>query len=217
VERGDLRCVIVAMKKYSMFLFLLMAACVDTTPHRPMALALLIDSSRSMDGAKLDEAVRGAEASLDELQPGDEFCIVTFDSEAHIVVPLTRLSAATRADASERLQAVHALGGTALTPALTLAFTSLRNSTLAIKHVIVLSDGDSPSMGVDSILRQMSSEGMTLSSIALRLDGDAASERDSSGENTHRMQAQRSVMRLADLTAAFVDETRGARKAPTRR
>ena len=58
-----------------------------SSPHVPRALALVIDSSGSMQGRPLDEAKRCAERVVERLHPSDKVALVQFDQKARLRWP----------------------------------------------------------------------------------------------------------------------------------
>jgi Ca-activated chloride channel family protein len=63
-------------------------AAPATTDRRPLALALVIDRSGSMGGAKLDVARRSAAFLIERLGVGDRLTIVSFDQHVTLEAPL---------------------------------------------------------------------------------------------------------------------------------
>jgi Ca-activated chloride channel homolog len=115
--------------------------------REPIALYLVIDRSNSMgdvgaDGvSKLDYARRAALAVLDELAPADLVGAVAFDAEAH---ELGGLAAAgkTRAALAGRIARLRHGGGTDFLDALALAGRRLAAAPPRVRHVVLLTDGD---------------------------------------------------------------------------
>ena len=55
---------------------------------RPAAFCLVLDRSGSMAGAPLAHAKQAAALAVKHLRAGDQFSLVTFESDAQVVVPL---------------------------------------------------------------------------------------------------------------------------------
>jgi Mg-chelatase subunit ChlD len=111
-----------------------------------IALVLVIDSSSSMGaplGAtdKLSYARQAAQAVVPELRPEDELGVVAFADAPTWVVPLAKNR--NRDAAVRSIDAISAGGGTNLYPALVTAYEALLRSRAAIKHMLVLTDGQS--------------------------------------------------------------------------
>ena len=61
--------------------------------HVPMDVSLVIDTSGSMAGAKIENARRAANLLVDDLSDGDIVSIVSFNDDARTIVEPTALSA----------------------------------------------------------------------------------------------------------------------------
>ena len=103
------------------FFLLMLRPKVEYTPEEiaPKDLTLVVDTSGSMLGPKMDQAKKAIHYCLDHLNPGDRFRIVRFstDVEAHA----DRLQEATPenlAAAREFVTGIHARGGTNIVDAL---------------------------------------------------------------------------------------------------
>jgi len=150
----------------SLLLVALLAATAEAKPkHTAGAVAILIDRSGSMQGPKLDRAKAAALAAVDALDPTDLVEIVAFDSDASVIVPIT--PAAKRADIAKQLEPLKAGGGTAILPALQLAFDALRDAK-GPRHVVLLTDGEAPSDGIDDLAKRMHAAKITTSAIGVQ-------------------------------------------------
>ncbi len=145
---------------------LAMAATADATPKRkPAALVILIDRSSSMQGPRLDVARAAALAAIDGLGPDDQISVIAFDSRATLVARL--LSPRNRKWIAFDLSTLSARGGTALVPALQLAFDTLRPLKVTRKHVLVVSDGEAPIDGVHELVADMRAAHILVSTFAV--------------------------------------------------
>jgi Mg-chelatase subunit ChlD len=134
------------------------------TPN--LALMLVLDKSGSMTNEdKLDLAKRAARGSAQALEATDEIGVIAFDSRPSVLVRLQPASARLRIRSD--IQRVRAGGGTNVLPALREAFLQLAGSDAKIKHVIVLSDGQSPEAGVATLVQQMRDANITVSGVGV--------------------------------------------------
>jgi Mg-chelatase subunit ChlD len=118
----------------------------------PIALFLVIDRSNSMgynskirglhDGQKMKYAQHAALELLNQLQDSDYAGAIAFDSESYLLAPLNFLSA-NRAELTDKITRLQYGGGTDFYSALETASDQLAQVRGAIRHIILLTDGDS--------------------------------------------------------------------------
>ncbi len=133
------------------------------------ALQLVLDTSGSMEGEKLTLCKAAAIEAVKTLQPDDSIGVLTFDSEPHEIVPLQRIGQ--RTHIIPRIANIAAGGGTDLFPAMEQGFRSLRNADASTKHMIILTDGQTPPNRFRELTTRMRDEGITVSGVAV---GDGA-------------------------------------------
>ena len=138
--------------------------------HFPsLALALVIDKSGSMSGDKMKLALEAASAAVDFLSDRDSVAVMAFDSEAQTVVNLGKVE-----DKQAILRAIGSIqegGGTEIYEGLERAYEMLQPDDAQIKHIILLSDGQSDG-DFPSLTRAIRDAGITLSSVAVGNDAD---------------------------------------------
>lgn len=110
-------------------------------------ILLCLDTSGSMDGAKLDQAREGASWVFGLLEPDDYVGIVAFDTDASVVMRPTRWGDTSREDAMHRVDQLGAGGGTDMYDGLDSARTALDSLNYrpegddAVRRILLLSDG----------------------------------------------------------------------------
>lgn len=109
----------------------------------PMELALVIDTSGSMAGAKIENARRAAATLVNDLKDGDIVALDTFSDTARTVVPPTRLTAESRARLLHAVGALGVSGSTNMFDGLTLAESQVAAApaTHSLRRIVVISDG----------------------------------------------------------------------------
>jgi len=137
----------------------------DEEEKQSSALALVLDRSGSMSGEKLEMAKSASIATADVLTRNDYIGVYAFDSEAHVVVPMTRLTS-TSAIAGQ-IAGVTSGGGTNLYPAMAEARNALQRVKAKIKHMIILTDGQTSGQGYEALASQCRAEGTTISTVAI--------------------------------------------------
>jgi Ca-activated chloride channel family protein len=120
----------------------------DTTPPRaPVSLHLVIDVSGSMRGDAIENAKTAAATLVEKLQPTDDFSVVTFASEAKVLIP-DAPAGAKRTAALETIKSIVAGGGTNISAGLDRGYGEARSKTInadATKVVMLLSHGPATS------------------------------------------------------------------------
>jgi Ca-activated chloride channel homolog len=89
-------------------------ARASVRPRPPLNLALVLDRSGSMAGAKLDLARRAAVQLVRGLDDRDRACVVAYDDEVCVIAPSRPTTAAVRADVEGRIRAIGSGGSTNL-------------------------------------------------------------------------------------------------------
>lgn len=133
-----------------------------------LALALVIDKSGSMSGQKIELAKDAAKATAELLGPDDFIGVIGYDSEPTRVVRMQ--SASNRLQIISNIGRLAASGGTAIFPALDMAFQDLSVTRARVKHVILLTDGQTQETGLPDLVTAMRAEGITVSVVGLGAD-----------------------------------------------
>jgi Mg-chelatase subunit ChlD len=138
----------------------------------PTAVVFVIDRSGSMQGLRLDTAKTAVKGALEGMDADkDQAAVVTFDSEADVRAPLTKVKDLDR----KAIQAIVSGGGTNLLPGLKVAKEALAkvDAKTTHKHVVLLTDGEAPSEGIAELVDGMAKDGITISAMGI---GDADRE-----------------------------------------
>jgi hypothetical protein len=140
-------------------------------PGAVVTLLLVVDTSGSMSGLKLEMARRAAAAAAATLAKVDRFGLLSFSEAPRWEIPLGPAGDAARI--GESLRGLRAGGGTDLLPALRMARLALRRETTAVRHCVVLSDGETSPFGLHKVVEEMVADGATLSTVGVGADFDA--------------------------------------------
>lgn len=177
-----------------------------TNAPKPTAFAIVLDRSGSMQGAKLEAAKKAVLAAKKALARSDRFALVTFDSDATVVVPRTRADDTT---IDTQIAQIQAGGGTNIYPGLMAARRELGEIIAKKKVVLLLSDGEAPPDGIPEFVREMRADGIVVSTVAVQ-GADEAMLKMISDEGGGR--AYTIGDDLSKLSAVFVDEVKIARR-----
>jgi Ca-activated chloride channel family protein len=107
----------------------------------PLNLAVVLDRSGSMTGAKLEKTKQAAMQLVDRLAPNDIFSLVIFSDEARVLVSAQKVE--DKDALKEKIESIEADGSTALYSGVKMGADQLQEffSSKRINRVILLSDG----------------------------------------------------------------------------
>ncbi len=111
--------------------------------RQPLDIALVVDTSGSMSGAKIVNARAAALYLLSVLGPADRLALITYDSRVYAHFPLTPVTAANRRSMAARISSIYPRGMTNLGGGLQVGAAQLSRATErnAVSRVILISDG----------------------------------------------------------------------------
>lgn len=134
------------------------------------ALVLVIDHSGSMVGEKVEICKAAAAGAVRLLGRRDLVGIVVFEADSQWLVPFG--SAEDKPAIRAKIAEVGAGGGTIMKPAMKMAFEALEKAPTSVKHVILLTDGQTDEReACAQVGADMGAAGITISTVAV---GDAA-------------------------------------------
>lgn len=109
----------------------------------PLCMALAIDASSSMRGARFALAVQAARDVIDALGPEDRFAVVTFDRVARVVCAPTAADPESKADARRALDHIATATGTNISAAWRECDDALSRWMIpdAARRIVILTDG----------------------------------------------------------------------------
>ncbi|MBN2491193.1 MAG: VWA domain-containing protein [Planctomycetes bacterium] len=126
-------------------------------------LVIIIDTSGSMGGARIQLAKEVARLALRRLKPHDKAGIVEFHGAKRWAAPIQAASNAV--DLQRALNRLNAGGGTVILPAIEEAHYALLNVRTRTRHVLVLTDGGVEQGPFEPLVRGMAEKGMTVSTV----------------------------------------------------
>jgi Ca-activated chloride channel homolog len=148
---------------------------MSSTSARPLAVMFVMDSSGSMNDligssgkTRFELAKEGAIESVNALSDRDYFGIVSFNSVANVVVPLT--PATQRESIIATIETLQTASGTQYKNGLELAASALKTlSDAYMKHIIFITDGTATDSreGYTEVVEGLADFKITLSGIAI--------------------------------------------------
>jgi Ca-activated chloride channel homolog len=149
-----------------------------------LALILVLDRSGSMDvlsgggsasggASKLSMARQAAIEAAGLLQPQDTLGVIAFDSGFQWVVPPTKLRGPDDVRRAQTLiSAIKPGGGTSILAPLEAAYQAAASTDAPLKHIVLLTDGESNDRGYEELIERMRPAQITLSALAIGSDSD---------------------------------------------
>jgi uncharacterized membrane protein len=137
---------------------------------KDLSLVIVLDKSYSMYGKKIALAKEATKAALDLLDEKHRFGVVTFDWNPYVTIPLQLAS--NKEWIKDGISRIQASAQTNIYPALERAFEQLRESPSKVKHVILLSDGKTYPDDYEELVKRMTDEDITVSSVAVGEEAD---------------------------------------------
>jgi Ca-activated chloride channel family protein len=138
----------------------------------PLNLAVVLDRSGSMTGAKIEKARQAAMGLVDQLAPGDLFSLIAYSDHAEVLVPAQELE--DKEAVKRRISGIRPGGSTALYEGVQLGATQVQGhlSSRRINRVILLSDGlanvgPSSTQDLRQLGRSLSERGISVTTIGV--------------------------------------------------
>ena len=146
-----------------------------------LAIVLLIDRSGSMETAvgqatRLDLAKEASQLAVELLDERNDLGVIAFDTAWSWVVPIG--PAKDKDGILREIASIKAGGGTEMFPALKEAYEALYDREALLKHIIILSDGESSDADFVGLVRRMARDRITLSSVAISSEAGLALMRE---------------------------------------
>lgn len=111
--------------------------------RQPLDIALVVDTSGSMGGRKIEQARAAASYLLSVLGPTDRLSLVTYNTQVLLQFPLSAVTNSNRAWMQSRINSIYASGMTNLGGGLSVGAQQLTQAQErnAVSRVILISDG----------------------------------------------------------------------------
>ena len=134
-----------------------------------VGLAIIIDTSGSMGGSRIELAKQIARIAVRRMQPHDRIGIVEFYGAKHWAVPMQ--PASNKIEIDRAIGRMKAIGGTVLYPAIQEAYYGLRNVNTRYKHVLLITDAGVEDSNYEAMVRRIAKDGINVSTILVGQGG----------------------------------------------
>jgi Ca-activated chloride channel homolog len=127
------------------------------------ALVVIIDTSGSMTGSRIELAKQVTRLAIRRLKAHDRVGIVEFYGNKHWALPLQ--SAANKITIDRAVGRMQAVGGTVLLPGVEEAYYGLKNVQTRYKHILIITDAGIEDADFEAMLRLVTKDGVNVSTV----------------------------------------------------
>jgi Ca-activated chloride channel homolog len=138
-------------------------------------LALVLDTSGSMEGPPIEALRASARELAAKLRDGDHLSVVVFHSKSEVLVPNVAVSPANRTTIDRAISNIHATGTTDLFGGLSLGLAQLTAGIMpnGINRIVLLSDGvPNSSAALPQTVAMIRQAGVSVTSLGFGIDYD---------------------------------------------
>jgi Ca-activated chloride channel family protein len=139
----------------------------------PLAIAVVLDTSGSMSGDKIEQARKAVVRLIADMRDDDQIALVRYSDTSQVIQPLTRVGSS-RASLIAQVNSLQAGGGTFIPGGLRDGLNALDEAGRGrVKRIILVSDGlDQTRAQAERLATDGAERGVTVSSIGIGLDFD---------------------------------------------
>lgn len=134
-----------------------------------VGVAIILDTSGSMAGSRIELAKHIARLAVRRLQPHDRIGIVEFYGNKHWAIPMQ--PATNKIEVDRAIGRMKAIGGTVLFPAVQEAYYGLQNVNTRFKHIILITDAGVEDANYEAMVRRINRDRITLSTVLVGQGG----------------------------------------------
>src|ERR1700722_10274213 len=147
----------------------------------PLNLAIVIDRSGSMKGARIANAIEAAVGIVERMRDEDHVTVVAFDTTAQVIVPLSSAGGASRPFVEAAIRNIRLGADPCLSCGLQTAMAELSSSSSSardhVDRMILLSDGEANQgvkdvVGLRAMAGRMRDRGTSITTMGVDVDFD---------------------------------------------
>jgi len=138
--------------------------------RQSISMVVVLDRSGSMAGSKMDLAKEATKAPLVLLKEDDRFGVLTFDYNFQWALKIAEVK--DKETMRQTISKIVATGNTNIYPALREAYEQLKETEGETKHIILLSDGQTPAEDFRGLSQEMVKDKITVSTVAVTAASD---------------------------------------------
>ncbi|HET9219362.1 MAG TPA: VWA domain-containing protein [Terriglobia bacterium] len=138
--------------------------------RQSITMVVVLDRSGSMAGSKMDLAKEATKAPLALLKEDDRFGVLTFDYNFQWALKIAEVK--DKEAMRQTISKIVATGNTNIYPALREAYEQLKGAEGETKHIILLSDGQTPAEDFRGLSQEMVKDKITVSTVAVTAASD---------------------------------------------
>jgi Ca-activated chloride channel family protein len=149
------------------------ARSLKSAPRPPVNVALVVDTSGSMEGDAIKDAKDASLALLNALSPGDTLAVVAYHSRAEVIAPSTRLDKKTIERVREQISAMRAHGTTDMAGGLRAGLDEVLKGLRAdgVNRVVLVGDGvPNNEAPILPLAQSAGQQGVAVTTLGLGLD-----------------------------------------------
>ena len=172
----------------------------------PLDLALVLDTSGSMEGDAIDALRASAQEVVRKMRDGDRIAVIAFHSKVDVLVPTTPLDDVSRARIDRAIAQINANGTTDLVGGLAAGAQQVQAAGLpdAIHRIVLLSDGvPNQAIQLPALLTSLHQQAISVTTLGFGIDYDTSvmtQIANDTGGNFHY------VEQPTEIAAVFDDE-----------
>jgi Ca-activated chloride channel family protein len=151
------------------------ASAVRGAHRPPINLAVVVDTSGSMEGTPIGDARAATRALLSQLQHGDRLAVVAFSSSAEVLLPSTVIDEHSMDQLGTAIDRMEARGTTDLRGGLTAGLEEVVRhwDPNGVNRVVLLSDGvPNDASGIESMAQAAGERSIAITALGLGADYD---------------------------------------------